>query len=92
VIDCYRDFLPLDAACGVLHSLCGSVKRGTINIGTGQRTNIIEVARYLQEKYGVEVEVREGTGGDVCSSFPSPEFLEVNLYKEIDDYYQSIGE
>ncbi len=92
VRDCVRDFLPLAAACRILREICSSPRHGVLNIGTGQQTNMLDVARYLQERYGVEVEVREGTGDDICSSFPSPESLEVDLYKEIDDYYQSIGE
>jgi nucleoside-diphosphate-sugar epimerase len=97
VIDCWRDFLPLETACHLLHSVC--VNRGgnaqVLNLGSGVATSLLAVALYLRETYGTEVSFKEGSGGDICSVFPFPEFyglpaVKVDIYKEIDAYYKSI--
>lgn len=98
VNECKRDFLPLPIACQLLHNVCGRTEfyGQALNLGTGKTTSLVEVALHLREKYGVETEFRPG-GTEVFTSFPFPEFyglppVKVDIYKEIDDYYKSIGE
>ncbi len=101
-VPCHRDFIPIDSGVALLEDFICSKVAGrfqecrSINIATGQRVNLMDIARYLEEKYGIVVNEKESPGVTVCSEFDAPwklglrkKFL-FDILKETGDYYDRI--
>ena len=102
VYDVKRDFLPIKYACELLLSVCKDIDRlkdnyQDINLATGTITRLYEVAEHLQVEYDTEVVKLGGRKDPYCYEFTGVEgygleLPKFNLFEEIDDYYQSIGD
>lgn len=96
ISECSRDFIPLNTACSSLLELCNKdisfFRPRSINIASGKSTQLSDVAKHLNAKYGTGVLFNKEMGSKVCDTFGSVARygltpFQVNLYKEIEDYY-----
>jgi len=103
VYSCLRDFIPIDEAVRLLGEFTQqSVEKGIaldhpkgVDIGSGQPTNLLDVASYLNEKYNIDVKLMGELMTSVCYQFNSPKelgltFDRVDILKEVGDYYDRI--
>ena len=96
--DCRRDFLPIWVACRWLNKLCGNKAwyNRTINLASGTSMNMMDVAKYLVDKYEVSCHntpLPDYT--DICYKFSpdDPQSLErvtFDIYRLIDEYYEKL--
>ena len=96
--DCRRDFLPVWVACRWLNKLCANKTwyNRTINLASGTSVNMMDIAKYLVDKYGVachNTPLPDYT--DICSKFSpdDPQSLEritFDIYRLVDEYYERL--